>query len=86
MNADIKAAGGWVFSAGLTAASSATVAQAKGGEVLLSDGPFTEGKEHLGGFIVVEAPDLDVVLGWASRLAEITTLPIEVRPVEDGPS
>ena len=82
LNADIRAAGGWVFSAGLTPASSATVAHAEGKDVLLTDGPYTEGKEHLGGFTVVEAPDLDVALVWASRMAEITTLPIEVRPVQ----
>ena len=55
------------------------------GEVLCTDGPFTEGKEHIGGFTVVRAPDLDAALAWGRRLAEATTLPIEVRPFQDRP-
>jgi hypothetical protein len=53
-----------------------------GGEILITDGPFTEGKEHLGGFTVVEAEDLDAALGWARKLAGVTTLPVEVRPFQ----
>jgi hypothetical protein len=55
-------------------------------EVLTTDGPFTEGKEHIGGFTIIEAPDLDVALTCARRLAKITTLPIEVRPMADLPA
>lgn len=81
LNAEMKAAGVWVFAAGLHPPATATVVRARAGETLLTDGPFAEGKEHLGGFTVIEAPDLDAALGWAGRLAAITTLPIEVRPV-----
>ncbi|MFI5606689.1 YciI family protein [Amycolatopsis sp. NPDC051903] len=82
LNAELRAAGAWVFAGGLHAAASATVVRAKDGDVLMTDGPFTEGKEHLGGFTVVRAPDLDVALGWAGRIAAITTLPVEVRPFQ----
>jgi len=77
----VKAAGGWVFSVGLHPADSATVVRPKGGEVLMTDGPFVEGKEHVGGFTVVQADDLDVALEWGRGLSEATGLPIEVRPV-----
>lgn len=80
LNADIKAAGAWVFGAGLHPPSTATVLRAQGDEVLMTDGPYTEGKEHIGGFTIVEAPDLDAALAWGRRLAHATTLPIEVRP------
>jgi hypothetical protein len=80
LNADIRAAGAWVFSNGLLPASSATVLRPQDGEVLVTDGPFAEGKEHLGGFTIVEAPDLDAALEWGRRLAIASTLPVEVRP------
>jgi hypothetical protein len=81
---EMQAAGAWVFAGGLHDASTATVLQAKdGGDVLVTDGPYTEGKEHLGGFTVVDSPDLDAALEWARRIAEVTTLPIEVRPFRD---
>jgi hypothetical protein len=80
LNAEIKAAGAWVFAGGLHPPSTATVLRAQGGEVLMTDGPFAEGKEHLGGFTIVEAPDLDAALAWGRRLAQATTLPVEVRP------
>jgi hypothetical protein len=50
--------------------------------VLTTDGPFTEGKEHLGGFTIIKAPDLDAALEWAGKLTRATTLPIEVRPFQ----
>jgi hypothetical protein len=77
----LRAAGAWVFTAGLAPASSATVLRADDGRVAITDGPFAEGKEHLGGFNVISAADLDAALVWAQELAEITTLPIEVRPL-----
>ena len=64
--------------------ATATVVRAEDDEVLLTDGPFLEGKEHLGGLAIVEAEDLDAALGWARRFAEATTLPIEVQPSCDG--
>ncbi|HEX4705390.1 MAG TPA: YciI family protein [Pseudonocardiaceae bacterium] len=83
LNQDLRAAGAWVFAGGLHAPSTATVVRLKDGDVLTTDGPFAEGKEHLGGFTVVRAPDLDAALDWGRRLAEATTLPIEVRPFLD---
>ncbi|MFJ8893324.1 YciI family protein [Leifsonia sp. NPDC102414] len=77
---DMRAAGVWVFSNGLLPAASATVLRPSGQDVLVTDGPFAEGKEHLGGFTIVDVPDLDAALDWGKRLALATTLPIEVRP------
>ena len=86
MNRELKASGSWVFAGGLHAASTATVVRVKDGETLFTDGPFAEGKEHLGGFTIIKAPDLDVALAWGRRLAEATTLPVEVRPFQgDAP-
>ena len=82
---EMKRAGAWVFAAGLHPPSTATVVRVKGGEVLMTDGPFTEGKEHLGGFSVIKASDLDAALEWGRKLARATTLPIEVRPFREDP-
>jgi hypothetical protein len=79
---EMKAAGAWVFSGGLHPASSATVLRAQAGEVLTTDGPFVEGKEHLGGFTIVRGADLDAALDWGRKLALVTTLPVEVRPFQ----
>ena len=78
--ADLRGAGSWVFNGGLHPPSTATVLRLENGEVLLTDGPYTEGKEHIGGLVIIEAPDLDVALGWARRFNEVIGLPIEVRP------
>lgn len=79
---EMKAAGVWVFAAGLFPPTSATVVRAKKGETLTTDGPFVEGKEHIGGFTIIDAPDLDSALSWGEKLARATTLPIEVRPMQ----
>ena len=80
LNAEMQAAGVWVFSAGMHPPESATVLKAQGDDVLVTDGPFTEGKEHLGGFTVIRVEDLDAALHWARRLTTILRLPVEVRP------
>jgi hypothetical protein len=81
LNEEMQAAGVWVFAAGLHPPETATVVKASGDEVLVTDGPFTEGKEHLGGFTVIEVEDLDAAMGWARRLAKVLEpLSIEVRP------
>lgn len=81
LNADLKAAGAWVFAGGLHLPSTATVLRAADGETLVTDGPFTEGREHLGGFTIITAPDLDAALEWGGRLADaVAPLPVEVRP------
>ena len=77
---EMKAAGAWVFAGGLHPASAATVVRVQDGQPLMTDGPFAEGKEHIGGFTIINAADLDAALEWASKLARATTLPIEVRP------
>jgi hypothetical protein len=82
MNRELKASGNWVFAGGLHPPSTATVVRVKGGEVLMTDGPYAEGKEHVGGFTIIKAPHLDAALEWARRLAAATTLPIEVRPFQ----
>lgn len=80
VDAQLKAAGVWVFAGGLHPPDTATVVRARDGDLLVTDGPYAEAKEHLGGFTVVIAPDLDAALDWGGRLARATTLPVEVRP------
>jgi hypothetical protein len=80
---EMQAGGAWVFSAGLHPPSTATVLRPRGGDVLMTDGPFAEGKEHLGGLTIIRAEDLDAALAWGRKLARATTLPIEVRPFQD---
>jgi hypothetical protein len=82
IRAELRDAGSWVFSGGLHAPSTATVLRPKDGDVLVTDGPFAEGKEHLGGFTIVRAPDLDAALAWGRRYALVIGLPIEVRPFQ----
>ena len=81
---EMKAAGVWVFTAALHAADVSTVVRVKDGQLLITDGSFAEGKEHIGGFTIVEAPDLDAALAWGCKFAQATTLPIEVRPIREG--
>ena len=85
LNVELKAAGAWVFTAGLHPPSTATVVRLQGADVLITDGPFAEGKEHVGGFIVIQAPDLDAALEWGRKATRATTLPIEVRPLQGEP-
>jgi len=80
VHADLQAAGSWVFAGGLAGPATATVVRATDDDVLLTDGPFLEGKEYLGGLALIEAADLDAALAWARRFAKATTLPIEVQP------
>jgi hypothetical protein len=83
LNEEIKAAGGWVFARGLHPPSTATVVRLGDRDLLVTDGPYVEGKEHIGGFWIVDAADLDQALAWAGKAARATTLPIEVRPFQD---
>jgi len=82
MNRELRATNSWVFAGGLHAPDTATVVRVKDGEALMTDGPFTEGKEHIGGFTIIKAADLDEAIEWGRRLAKATTLPIEVRPFQ----
>jgi hypothetical protein len=85
LNRELKAAGAWVFAGGLHPPSTATVLRPHDGDVLITDGPFTEAKEHLGGFTIITADDLDAALEWGRKLTRATTLPVEVRPFQDRP-
>ena len=82
LNEEMRAAGAWVFAAALHQPEASTVVCADGDDVLVTDGPFAEGKEFVGGFDLIEAADLDAALVWAGKLARILGgLPVEVRPV-----
>ena len=85
VNDELKAQGAWVFAGGLHPSSTATVVRAKDGDVLMTDGPFAETKEQLGGFWVIEAADLDAALAWASKATVACRAPVEVRPFQDMP-
>ena len=82
---EMKAAGAWVFFGALTDASSATVVRSAGGEVSMTDGPYAEAKEQIGGFTVIEAADLDEALEWARKGSEACMWPVEVRPFLGAP-
>jgi len=84
-NNELMAAGAWVFGGGLHPADTATVVRVKDGDTLTTDGPFAETKEHLGGFWVVKADDLDAALALAARGSAACRGPVEVRPFEDEP-
>jgi hypothetical protein len=83
-NDELRAAGSWVFSGGLeflNQPGAATVLRHRDGEVLTTDGPYAEGKEHVGGISIIRAPDLEAALAWGGKLARaVRTLPVEVRP------
>ena len=84
---EAKQSGTWVFNGALHAPDTATVVRLQGGDELTTDGPYAEGKEHVGGFLIVEVPDLDAALEWARRLARVLgngtdSLAVEVRPFQ----
>jgi hypothetical protein len=83
LNQEMQAAGAWVFAGGLHPSSTATVLQLKDGDVVTTDGPFAEGKEHVGGFWVIKAPDLDAALEWGRKATRACAVPIEVRPFHE---
>ncbi len=83
VNGEMQAAGAWVFGGGLHAPEIATVVRTEGGETIITDGPFAETKEQLGGFWVITAPDLDAALAWASKASAACMGPVEVRPFQD---
>jgi hypothetical protein len=80
---EMRASGAWFFSGRLHDADTATVVRMSGNEVVTTDGPFVESKEHVAGFYIVEAPDLDAALDWAARVTGCIGAPIEVRPFVD---
>ncbi len=86
LRAEMRSAGVWVFSGGLHASDSATVLRHQNGDIVLTDGPFIESKEQIGGISIVRVPDLDAALMWARKLAHATASPIEVRPFMENPT
>jgi hypothetical protein len=81
-NEELMEAGAWVFAAGLHPAASATVVRSAGGDVSMTDGPYAETKEQMGGFWMIEAVDLDAALEWAAKGAAACEGPVEVRPAQ----
>ena len=86
LNEELQSTGAWVFGGALHDPDTATVVRMSDGDVLTTDGPFAESKEHLGGFYIIEAEDLDAALAWASKATDAVKKPIEVRPFRDEPS
>ena len=84
-NNELQAAGRWVFGGGLQPATTATVVRTDGGETTLTDGPYLETKEHIGGFWVITAADLDAALRWAAEGSKACQGRVEVRPFQDEP-
>jgi hypothetical protein len=82
-NAELEAEGAWVFGCGLCPPDTATVVHVTGVDVLITDGPFPEAKEQIGGFWIVKAPDLDAALALAKRASVACRSPLEVRPLQD---
>ncbi len=81
-NTKITEQGSWVFGGGLEPAHTATVVDATKGDTLTTDGPFAEAKEHIGGFWVVRADDLDAALALAAEASVACAQPVEVRPFQ----
>jgi hypothetical protein len=82
-NTELQSAGAWVFACGLHPPSTATVVRVHDGDTLITDGPFVEGKEHIGGYWVIKAGDLDAALGWAAKATRACAAPVEVRPLQE---
>ncbi|MDH4119520.1 MAG: YciI family protein [Acidimicrobiia bacterium] len=86
LETDMRASGAFLFTGGLHGPDAATVVRRSEGELLLTDGPFSESKEHLAGFYVIEAADLDAAIEWAGKVVDCIGAPIEVRPFFDSRS
>ncbi len=82
-NDELRASGSWVFAGGLHPPGTATVVRVQDGDVLMTDGPFAEGTEHIGGFWVIKAADLDAALAWAAKATRACAAPVEVRPFQE---
>src|SRR6266705_2720971 len=83
LNEELKSAGAWVFGGALHEPDTATVVRISDGEVLTTDGPFVESREHLGGFYIIQADNLDAALAWATKVTKTIQRPIEVWPFVD---
>jgi hypothetical protein len=83
VNDEMRSAGVWVFAGGLASSEHSTVVRARDGATAVTDGPYAETKEQLGGLYVIRVPDLDAALAWAGKCAEACGVPIEVRPFDE---
>ena len=82
LNEEMAERGIWVFAGGLEPVDSATVVRANAGETSMTDGPYAESKEQMGGFWVIEVADLDAALEWAGKAAAACEGPVELRPIQ----
>jgi len=82
-NDDVQSAGAFVFGGGLQLASTATVVMANDVESTMTAGPYLETNEHIGGFWIITAPDLDAALAWAAKASAACMSEVEVRPFQD---
>jgi hypothetical protein len=80
LEAEMEASGTFVFGGALHGPDAATVVRAGGGDPVMTDGPFVEAKEHIAGFYIINADDLDAALAWAGKVVDAINHPIEVRP------
>ncbi|WP_426247666.1 YciI family protein [Nocardioides sp. LHG3406-4] len=85
-NEKVRAAGAWVFAGGLHPIEAATTVDGTGDQPVMTDGPFAESKEFLGGFWVIEAADLDAALDWAAQGSKACQGKVEVRPFQEEPA
>ncbi|MBO4207603.1 YciI family protein [Micromonospora echinofusca] len=85
VNQEMMAAGAWVLAGGLHEPGAAAVVRPGDGGIVVTDGPYAEGREHVGGLSIIRAPDREAALEWARKLARATTLPVEVREFQGGP-
>lgn len=85
-NDELQTQGAWVFAGGLQGAEASTVVDATGDTPVITDGPFSESKEYLGGFWIIEAADLDAALDWAKKGSKACAGKVEVRPFQAEPA
>ena len=80
LEAEMDASGTFVFGGALPGPDAATVVRSSDGDAVATEGPFAEAKEHIAGFYIINADDLDAALAWSGKVADATNHPIEVRP------
>ncbi|MDQ4052538.1 MAG: YciI family protein [Actinomycetota bacterium] len=81
-NEKLRSEGAWVFGGGLMPVDQSTTVDNTGDKPIVTDGPYTESKEYLGGFWIIEAPDLDAALDWAKQGSQACAGKVEVRPFQ----
>lgn len=85
LNGELRTAGAWVFAGGLRPAATASVVRVEDDRAVVTDGPFAQGTDHVGGFWVISAPDRDTALRWAEKATRACQAPIELRPFHEEP-